>query len=64
MWISQGTERLNGEQGWWCTGDSKFLCIEYDGRDDMVENDTNSWGRDHSCETGEITTMGNTWGSN
>ena len=44
--------------------DSNFLCSEYDGRDDLATNETDSWERDHRCETVEITTKENTWGSN
>ena len=64
IWNSQGTETLNGEQGQESTGDSNFICSEYDERDDLLENDVESWERVHSCELGDITTMGNTWGSN
>ena len=44
--------------------DSNFLCSEYDGRDDLVDNENNSWERDHSYNIGKITAMGNTRGSN
>ena len=61
---SQGTETLNGEQGQESMWDSKFLCSEYDTRNELATNDTDSWEMDHSYETGKITIMGNTWGSN
>ena len=38
--------------------DSNFLCLEYDGRVDQEANETNSWERDHSCNTGNVTTDG------
>ena len=34
-------------------GDSKFLCLKYDGRVDQAENKIDSWERDHSCNTGQ-----------
>ena len=64
MWNSQGTETLNGELGQGSIEDSNFLCSKYDDRDDLAANDSESLERDHSYETEEITTMGNTWGSN
>ena len=42
MWNNQGTETLNGEHGKGKTRDSKFLCSEYDGKDDLETNDTDS----------------------
>ena len=45
-------------------GDSKFLCSEYESRDDLAANDTDSWGGNHSCEIRKMTAMGDTWGSN
>ena len=45
-------------------GDSNFLCLEYDGRDDLEDNDTDSWGGNHSCGTREMTIMVDNWGSN
>ena len=38
--------------------DSNFLCLEYDDRDDMVANETDSWERDHNYNTGKITANG------
>ena len=38
--------------------DSKFLCSEYDGRADQVANETDSWERDHSCNTRNVTANG------
>ena len=58
MWNSHGTETLNGEQGQGSTGDSNFLCLEYNGRDDLAANETDSWERDHSCKSGKMTAMG------
>ena len=34
--------------------DLKFLCLEYDGRTDQEANETDSWERDHSCNTGNF----------
>ena len=51
-----------GEQGQGSTGNSNFLCSEYDDRDDLAANETNSRERDHSCNTGKITATGNTEG--
>ena len=38
--------------------DSNFFCSEYDGRVDQATNETDSWERDHSCNTGNVTTNG------
>ena len=38
--------------------DSKFLCLEYDGKADQEANETDSWERDHSCNTGDVTADG------
>ena len=38
--------------------DSNFLCSEYYGREDQVANETDSWERDHSCNTGKVTEDG------
>ena len=38
--------------------DSKFLCSEYDCRVDQEANETESWERDHSCNTGNVTADG------
>ena len=38
--------------------DSKFLCSEYDGRVDQTTNETDSWERDHRCNTGNVTADG------
>ena len=38
--------------------DSNFLCLEYDGRADQATNETDSRERDHSCNTGDVTTDG------
>ena len=45
-------------------GDSKFLCLEYDDKDYLEVDDTESWGGDHRCGTREMTAMGGTWESN
>ena len=37
---------------------SNFLCSEYDGRVDLVVNETDSWERDHSCNTENVTADG------
>ena len=58
MWNNQGTKTLNGEQGQGSTRDSNFLCSEYDGRADQEANETDSWERDHSCNTGDVTIDG------
>ena len=39
-------------------GDSNFLCSEYDGRVDQAANETNSWERDHSCNTEDVNANG------
>ena len=36
----------------------KFLCLEYDTRAYQASNETDSWERDHSCITGNVTTNG------
>ena len=38
--------------------DSKFLCSEYDDREDQKENETDSWEWDHSCNIGNVTADG------
>ena len=38
--------------------DSNFLCSKYDGREDQVANETDSWEWDHSCNIGNVTTYG------
>ena len=53
-----------GEHGKGIIGESYFLCLEYDDRDDLEANEIDSWVRDHSCNTGKITAMGNTEGGN
>ena len=35
--------------------DSNFLCLEYDGWVDQVANETDSWERDHSYNTKDVT---------
>ena len=35
-------------------GDSNFLCLEYEGRADQEENETDSWEWDHSCNTRNV----------
>ena len=47
-----------GEQGKGSMGDSNFLCLEYDDRDDLEANETDSWYRDHSYNTKNITANG------
>ena len=46
------------EQGQGITGDSNFLCSEYDGRAYQAANETDSWERDHSYNTGNVTADG------
>ena len=59
MWTNLGTAILSGgNRGRGSTGDSSFLYSEYDGRADLTTNETNSWERDHSCNTGKITANG------
>ena len=60
MWNNKGTNTLNVEQGKGSMRESNFLCSKYDGRDDLATNETDSWEKDHSCETRKITAMGNT----
>ena len=38
--------------------DSNFLCSEYGDIEDQATNEPDSWERDHSCNTGDITTDG------
>ena len=38
--------------------DSNFLCSEYDGRVDQAANETDSWERDHSYNTRNVTVDG------
>ena len=38
--------------------DSNFLCSEYDDRADQAANETDSWERDHSCNTGDVIANG------
>ena len=38
--------------------DSNFLCSEYDSREDQAANETDSWERDHSCNTRNVTANG------
>ena len=47
-----------GEQGQGSTGDSNFLCLEYGDRADLAANETDSWDRDHSCNTRKIIANG------
>ena len=61
---NHGTNTLIGEHRQWSMGDSNFLCLEYDGRDDLEENENDSWERDHSWKNGKIIAMGNTGGGN
>ena len=58
MWNNKGTDTLNGEHGQGSTRDSNFLCSEYDDSADLVANETNSWDRDDSCNTGNVTVNG------
>ena len=39
-------------------GNSNFLCLEYDGRADQAENETESREWDHSCNTRNVTIDG------
>ena len=39
-------------------GDSNFLCSEYDSKVDQASNETDSWERDHSCNTKNVTADG------
>ena len=36
-------------------GDPNFLFLEYDDRENQKENKTDSWERDHSYNTGNVT---------
>ena len=42
--------------------DSNFLCSEYDSRVDQEANETNSWERDHRCNTGNVNADGKYFG--
>ena len=39
-------------------GDSKFLCLEYDSREDQETNETDSREWDHSCNTKNVVVDG------
>ena len=52
-WVGGGLNRGKGS-----VVDSNFLCSEYDGRVDQEENETDSWQRDHSCNTRNVTVDG------
>ena len=52
----RGVKELNRGRG--SVGDSKFLCLEYDGRVDQETNETDLWEGDHSCNTGDVTADG------
>ena len=39
-------------------GGLNFRCLEYDGRADLAANGANSWERDHSCNTRNVTADG------
>ena len=57
---NNGIDTLNGEQWQGSTGDSNFLCLDYNGRDNLEIDDTDSWGGNHSYGTKEMTGMGDT----
>ena len=46
------------QQGQGIMVDSNFLFSEYDSRADQEANETDSWEKDHSCNTGNVTTTG------
>ena len=39
--------------------DSNFLFLEHDGRVNWATNETDSWERDHRCNTKNVTAYGN-----
>ena len=52
-----------GGRGGWNRGirsvvDSNYLCSEYDSRVYQSTNETDSWERDHSYNTGDVTVDG------
>ena len=47
-----------GNKGQGSTRDSNFLCLEYDDRDELEENELDSWERDHSYNTRNVTVDG------
>ena len=51
-----GGKELNRDRG--SVVDSNFLCLEYEDRAELAANETDSWDRDHSCNTGNITADG------
>ena len=53
-----GGEGGGVKQGKGIMVDSNFLCSEYDGRVDQETNEIDSWERDHSSNTGNVTTDG------
>ena len=48
-----GGKDLN--RGIWSVVDSNFLCSEYEDRADQEANETESWERDHSNNTRDVT---------
>ena len=38
--------------------DSNFLCSEYDSMADQATNETDSWEKDHGCNTENVTADG------
>ena len=42
--------------------DSKFLCSEYESRVDQATKETDSWERDHSCNTRNVSADGKSLG--
>ena len=51
-----GGNKLNRGRG--SVVDSNFLSSEYNCRADQAANETDSWERDHSCNTENVTTDG------
>ena len=47
-----------GKHGKGSEGDSNFLCSKYDGKANLETNEIDSWERDHSYNTGNVTADG------
>ena len=47
-----------GEWGKGSTENLNFLSLEYDVRADLEANEIDSWERDHSCNTRNVTANG------
>ena len=53
-----GEEGKELDRGRGSVVESNFLCSEYDDWVEQEANETDPWERDHSCNTGNVTTNG------